>query len=277
MSNTTTLHASRRGECFHLHTPRGPLNVRLDGNANGPAIVFSNSHATDLSLWSAQAASLADRCNVIRYDQRGHGMTPVSSDEVTFDTLAQDVVAVLDALDVERALLVGVSMGAVTMLRCAALHPSRVAGVLACDGQWAAPSGARETWHARMRIAMDEGMAALVEPTVSRWFTAGSLAHATDGVLHARRMIGATSAAGYIAAARAMQSYDFRADYPHLRVPVRYVAGANDGALPAVMRQMSDATPDARYMTIPDAGHLPNLERPDAFNDVLRCFVAELT
>src|ERR1700753_397132 len=99
------LHATRRDECFRVNTSSGPLNGRVDGKAGGPAIVFSNSHATDLSLWSAQVDALADRCNVIRYDQRGHGMTPVSSDEVTFDTLAQDVVAILDALDVTRALL----------------------------------------------------------------------------------------------------------------------------------------------------------------------------
>jgi 3-oxoadipate enol-lactonase len=261
---------------FLVETASGPLKTRIDGNTDGPAILFSNSHATDLSLWSKQTVALADRCKVIRYDQRGHGMTPVASTAISFDTLVDDVISVLDALDIERAMLVGVSMGAVTVLRCAARHPARVIAVLACDGQWAAPAGASLVWEARIHTATNEGMAAIVEPTVARWFTAASVANATESVQHARRMIGATSPAGYAAAARAMQSYDFRADYAGLSVPVRYVAGANDGALPAVMRQMSDATPDARYVTIPDAGHLPNLEQPDRFNEILRHFVTEL-
>jgi 3-oxoadipate enol-lactonase len=266
---------SPRGECFHVATASGPLNCRVDGNADGPTIVFSNSHATDLSLWSNQIDTLKERFNLVRYDQRGHGATPVSSASVTFDSLAADVVAILDAFAIERAVLVGVSMGAVTMLRCAALQPSRVTAVFASDGQWAAPANARDTWDGRIRSALGEGMDALVEPTLVRWFTAASLEQDATGVRHARRMIAATSPTGYAEAARAMQAYDFRADYMALRMPVQYVVGANDGTLPAVMPQMCDATPHAQLLTIPDAGHLPNLERPQAFNDALLNFVAQ--
>jgi 3-oxoadipate enol-lactonase len=273
MNIPASLERPPRGACFLIDTPTGPINCRVDGNAAGPSIVFSNSHATDLSLWSTQVKALADRFNVVRYDQRGHGATPVSSHEVSFDGLAHDVVTVLDALGIQRAVLAGVSMGAVTMLRCAARYPRRVAAVLAADGQWAAPPSAGETWEARIRVATLEGMAALVEPTVGRWFTAESLARDAHGVAQARRMIGATSAGGYIAAARAMQHYDFRDDYPVLSMPVRYLVGENDGTLPFVMRQMSDATPDAGFVTITNTGHLPNLERPEAFNEILLNFL----
>jgi 3-oxoadipate enol-lactonase len=277
MNLQASLQRTPRGACFFVETPAGPINCRIDGNAHGPSIVFSNSHATDLSLWSAQVEALANRFNIVRYDQRGHGGTPISTHDVSFDSLAQDVMAVLDALGIQRAVLAGVSMGAVTMLRCAARYPQRVTAVLAADGQWAAPPSAQETWETRIRVAMHEGMAALVEPTVARWFTTESLARNAHGVAQARRMIGAASAAGYAAAARAMQHYDFCDDYRLLSMPVCYIAGANDGTLPSVIQQMSDATPDGRIVTIANAGHLPNLERPDVFNEILLGFLESLT
>lgn len=275
MSFLQTPAAWRRGECFRVATASGPLNCRIDGNADGPTIVFSNSHATDLSLWSAQVEALKEHFNLVRYDQRGHGASPVSSAGVTFDSLAADVMAILDAVAITRAVLVGVSMGAVTMLRCAALHPLRVAAVFASDGQWAAPANAQETWDTRIRSALVEGMGALVEPTVARWFTAAARERDAAGVRHARRMIAATLPEGYAEAARAMQAYDFRTDYTVLRMPVQYVVGANDGMLPAVMQQMCEATPHAQLLTIADAGHLPNLECPEAFNEALLNFVAK--
>lgn len=263
-----------RGESFHLQTASGPLNCRVDGRAGAPSILFSNSHATDMSLWTHQVAAISEEFNVIRYDQRGHGATPVPDGSVTFDSLADDVVTILDALHIETATLVGVSMGAVTVLLCAARHPRRVTSVLASDGQWAAPAGAYQLWADRIGVALGDGTQALVEPTVQRWFTAASLTSDADSVRHARRMIGATSKEGYAACARAMQDYDFHSDFARLSVPVRYVVGEHDGKLPNVMLEMSDATPYGRFTAIANAGHLPCLERHNEFNAVLSSFIA---
>jgi len=263
-----------RGESFHIQTANGPLNCRVDGRAGAPSILFSNSHATDMSLWTHQVAAFSEALNVIRYDQRGHGATPVPDGRVTFDSLADDVVTILDALHIETATLVGVSMGAVTVLRCAASHPRRITRVLASDGQWAVPAGAHQLWAERIGLALEDGMQALIEPTVQRWFTAASLTSDADSVQHARRMIGATPKEGYAACARAMQDYDFRSDFAQLSVPVQYVVGEHDGKLPEVMREMSDATPYGCFTAIANAGHLPCLERPDEFNAMLGTFIA---
>lgn len=263
-----------RGENFHIQTASGPISCRTDGRPGAPSILFSNSHATDMSLWTHQVAALAGEFNVIRYDQRGHGATPVSEDRVTFDSLADDIVTILDALHIETATLVGVSMGAVTVLRCAARNARRVTSVAASDGQWAAPSGANQLWQERIDVALAQGMHALVEPTVQRWFTAESLDADADSVQHARRMIGATSREGYAACAQPMQDYDFRSDFAQLSMPVQYVVGECDGKLPNVMREMSAATTHARFAAITNAGHLPCLERPSEFNALLASFIA---
>jgi 3-oxoadipate enol-lactonase len=189
--------------------------------------------------------------------------------------LVDDLHALLDALAIERAALVGVSMGAVTVLRCAARFPQRVGRVLAADGQWASPAGAHELWAKRIAVAREQGMGALAGPTAGRWFRPPTVAARGPALVQTERMIETTSVDGYCDCASAMQSYDFSADFPHLAMPIQYVVGAQDGTLPAVMREMYRATPDARLTEIDDAGHLPNLEQPEVFNHVLTAFLHE--
>jgi 3-oxoadipate enol-lactonase len=252
-----------------------PLNCRIDGRAGAPWLVFSNSHATDLSLWDEQVAHLAADYSILRYDQRGHGATPVDPGQPwSFDALADDVLRLLDAAGIARATLAGVSMGAVTVLRCAARFPARVERVIAADGQWAAPAAAAAAWQARIDQVRRDGMGALVEPTLARWFRPDFAARLPQARERVGRMIGATPPAGYIGCAQAMQSYDFRADYPRLALPVLYLVGADDGALPQVMEQMRDATPGARLQPIADSGHLPNIERASEFNAAVSAFLA---
>jgi 3-oxoadipate enol-lactonase len=252
-----------------------PINCRIDGRIGAPWLVLSNSHATDLSLWDEQAAHLAADYSILRYDQRGHGATPVDPGQPwTFDALADDVVRLLDAAGIARATLIGVSMGAVTVLRCAARFPQRVERVIASDGQWAAPPAAAAAWQARIDQVELGGMDGLVEPTLARWFRPDFGTRLPQARAHVGRMIGATPPAGYVGCARAMQAYDFRADYPRLALPVLYLVGAEDGALPPVMELMQAATPGARLERIAAAGHLPNIERAGAFNAAVTAFLA---
>lgn len=255
----------------------GDANIayRIDGPVGAPWVVFSNSHATNLSLWDKQVADLAASYRVLRYDQRGHGNSPATGAPLRFDTLVDDLLALLDAHAVERATLVGVSMGAVTVLRLAARYPHRVTRVLAADGQWASPRGAHDLWAQRIFVARHQGMQSLATQTVGRWFRPAFVTARSQTVTSIERMIETTSVDGYCDCAAAMQRYDFSADFPRLSMPVHYVVGAQDGALLPVMRDMYRTTPNARMTEINDAGHLPNVEQPNVFNDILRAFLGE--
>jgi pimeloyl-ACP methyl ester carboxylesterase len=132
----------------------------------------------------------------------------------------------------------------------------------------AAP-GAVELWDERIRVAASRGMAPLVEPTVQRWFTPEFIDMNPPALQNIRRMIRDTPAAGYIAGARALQRYDFRDEAALIRVPLLLIAGAADGALPAVMRAMHAGIPGSEFIEVPAAGHLPNVERADVFNAAL--------
>ncbi|TFW35648.1 alpha/beta fold hydrolase [Massilia horti] len=266
-----------RATGFLLELPdAAPIHCRIDGRPGAPWLVFSNSHATDLTLWDEQVAAFGADYSILRYDQRGHGATPCDPVRPwTFDTLADDLAGLLAALGIENATLAGVSMGAVTALRCAARHPQRVSRVVASDGQWAAPASAAATWQARIELVEREGMGAIVKPTLARWFRPDFAERLPQACAQVARMIGDTPAAGYIGCARAMQAYDFSADYPRLALPVLYLVGAEDGLLPAVMEQMHAATPHSQFARIADAGHLPNIEQSARFNAALATFLAQ--
>ena len=262
------------GSSFHVEANRIRFHCRIDGRKDAPWLVFSNSLATNLSLWDGQIASFENSFRILRYDQRGHGGTEVPSEPCSFEQLVDDVVALLDALAIPRATFVGVSMGAVTALRLAARHAERLDRMVACDGQWVSPAGARELWEERFAVVHKQGMDALVEPTVRRWFRPEFIAGNPPLLANVRRMIATTPAGGFIACASALQQYDYRQCLPQIGVPTLLLAGAADGTMPEVMREMHQAMPGSKFVEIPNAGHLPNLENPEVFNLTLAKFLA---
>jgi 3-oxoadipate enol-lactonase len=237
------------------------IHCRLEGAAGGPWMIFSNSLATDLSVWDEQVEVFAGHYRILRYDQRGHGETEVPAAACTFDQLTEDAAALLDYFGVEAGVFAGVSMGAVTALRLAQRFPNRLRAVIACDGQPASPASAEETWEQRIHVARQSGMDALMESTLERWFSDDFRGRGGPRLDEVRAMIRNTPIDGYIACARALQRYDFRTDLAKIRLPVLLVVGEKDGALPAVMRSLHLTIPGSKFVEIVGAGHLPNIER----------------
>jgi 3-oxoadipate enol-lactonase len=274
MTENTPATVPDSGCDFHVEANGIRFRCRIDGRKDAPWLVFSNSLATNLSLWDGQIATFENSFRILRYDQRGHGGTEVPGEPCTFEQLVDDVVALFDALAIRRATFVGVSMGAITALRLAARHAGRLDRIVACDGQWVAPAGARELWEERIAVVQNQGMEALVEPTVRRWFRPEFIAGNPPSLEKVRRMIATTPAGGFIACGRALQQYDYRECLPQIGVPTLLLAGAADGTMPEVMREMHRAMPGSNFVEIPNAGHLPNFENPEVFNQTLSKFLA---
>ena len=252
------------------------LNARVDGAEGAPWMVCSNPLGANLSLWDGQVAAFGSRFRFLRYDQRGHGDSDTPAGDFTMDDLASDLLALLDYFHVDKAVLVGVSMGCVTVLRCAARAPARCLGVVACDGAWRNAPGAAAMWEERFALVQKGGMEAMAEPTVRRWFQPDFFMKKPDEVARIKAMVAATKAEGYFGCGKALQNYDFSADYPALSTPALFLAGAQDGDLPKVMREMADATPGSSFQLIDNCGHLPNIEQPETFFKTLDGFVHEL-
>ena len=238
------------------------FRCRVQGAPGAPWLVFGNSLLTDLTMWDRQAAALEGRWRILRYDQRGHGGTEVPQAPADFARLADDAAALCRHFAVGAGVFAGISMGGATALALAIRHPDLLAAIVVCDSQAASPATNHAAWEERIALARREGMAALAEATVARWFRPETLAAAAPAVAHVRAMVTATPMAGFVACARALQSYDLTPDLPRLRIPVQLLVGEGDGALPAAMQALAGRLADARFTAIPGAGHLPNWKTP---------------
>ena len=251
------------------------LHCRVDGKPGAPWLVFSNSLMTNLALWDDQVATFGDRYRILRYDQRGHGGSAVPPGDCNFDRLVDDLGALLAHFDITGAALVGVSMGGVTALGTAARYPARVSRVAISDCQAVSSPANAAAWEGRFALVRESGMAALVEPTISRWFAPATLQANDPVIARVRAMVQGTTQDGFFRAARALQSYDFSADLAALACPIAFIAGAHDGVMPDAMRAMATTRPGAAFTVIQHAGHLPCIEQPGPFNAALTTLLGE--
>jgi len=250
-----------------VQVPGGRLRMRVDGPAGAPWLVFSNSLATDLSLWSPQVAAFALRYRMLRYDYRGHGGSDPGTGEFGPDVLADDLLAVMHAAAVDRACHVGTSMGALAGLAAAARMPQRFDRLVLC-GAWLASSAVSAAdLERRAGIAQAKGMESLVEATLAKWFGASDPAPALRARVAA--MIRATEPQSFAAYARGMRDYDLSG---RPEAPVLLVAGSGDAAVAAAFATAAASDASVEFRLIAGAGHLPNIEAAERFNAALACF-----
>ncbi len=145
------------------------IDYVIDGPEGAPWITFSNSLATDVSMWDDQVAALDGEFRMLRYDKRGHGATEAVEGPYSFDMLVEDVVGLWDALDIEKSHFVGLSMGGMSALGLALKYPERLDGVVISNARGDAPPAFRDAWDQRIEFVEQNGMAALATPTVERW------------------------------------------------------------------------------------------------------------
>jgi 3-oxoadipate enol-lactonase len=251
------------------------INYAVDGK-DGPWLVLSNSLATDLSMWDEQARALSSTYRVLRYDQRGHGKSEATQGRYTFDLLMADALALMDGLSIEHAHFCGLSMGGATALGLAQRHPGRLNRVVVCDSGCASTPQSAQQWEERIAVAQQDGMAALVEPTVRRWFPPEVMAGKPDYLDKVRAMIGATPVAGFVGCAAALADHDFRSRVASTKPPVLFIAGEKDagGAVAIAMRGLHQTLPGSHYVELAGAGHISNLDDPAGFTGALRAFLS---
>jgi 3-oxoadipate enol-lactonase len=250
------------------------INYQIDGSEGAPWIVFSNSLATSIAMWDEQAAALKDSFRVLRYDQRGHGETDAPAGRYPFDTLLADALALLDALSIKRAHFAGLSMGGATALGLAERHPDRFDRIIVCDSPCQSSPQSSQQWEDRIVIAQKQGIDVLVEPTVSRWFPAETLAKNPPHVDKVRAMIRATPVNGFVGCAAALADHNYAAAVATVKLPVLFMVGEKDGATPVAMRKLNENLAGSRYVELPGAGHISNMDRPAEFTKAIRDFIS---
>lgn len=259
----------------------GELKLEVDGaslnyktetvSKNAPWLVFSNSLVTDMSIWDEQVWAFSKQYNILRYDQRGHGKSTASQKSVNFDLLGDDVIALLDYLKIQKCTFVGLSMGVPTGLRAYQQNPKKFERLVFVDGMARTTPAGAAGWQERIDFVKNNDMKAFANMTAQRWLQEDTISDEKGKSLIS--MISSTSQDAFIKCAGALQGYDFANIVPTINVPLLAIAGAQDGAMPTTMQKTFSSVANVQFETIENAGHVPNFERPDAFNKVLNKFL----
>ncbi|QRG05353.1 alpha/beta fold hydrolase [Xanthobacter dioxanivorans] len=252
------------------------LAVRIDGDADKPWMVLSNSLACTLESWRFQMPLLTRTHRVLRYDTRAHGASSAPAGPYSMDTFVDDMVGLMDHFGIGRADLIGLSLGGMTAIGLAIRAPERVARLISIAARTDTNPAFLENWDVRCAaVRAAGGMSGVADFTLARWFTPAFHAAHPEVVREAKEMILGCDMDGYIACADALRGLDYKRHLGAIRAPALFIAGREDGgAPPAEIQSMAALTPGARFAVI-EAAHIVPMENPGAFNAQVESFLAE--
>lgn len=278
------------------------LHYRLEGSSepHAPLIVLSNSILVNYGIWDAFLASFFSKpenkkYRIVRYLTRGRTTDSLgtSTENITVDLLASDIISLLDALRVPKAAaVIGVSLGGATSLCVGLKYPTRVERFIACDTSAKSPAGNSKAWSERIAIAEEEGVSIdgvgeavggkLAEITTKRWFVPESY----DGkdmektCWAVNDMVKINSLEGFRRSVRALWEYDMTGDIAATNKVATsqkpkgaFLVGAQDGVLPKSMQALSESLEGSKFITIQGAGHLPMVEKPEEVAEAVTGFL----
>jgi 3-oxoadipate enol-lactonase len=252
------------------------VHYEIAGSPEAPWLVCIHSLATDLSVFDAQVDAFARTHRVLRLDLRGHGGTSSTPPPYTIELLVADVVAVMDVLEIERADIVGLSIGAILGLGLAIDHAGRVDRLVVSDARSDAPEPYVAMWDTTIARANSEGIEAVVDGSMERWFTAPFRERKPPALERLRARAVQTSLDGFIGCARAVQGLAYLPRLHEITAPTLFLVGSDDPAAPpAVMEDMAGRVAGSRFVVLPEAGHLTSVEQPEAYTAAVTTFLAE--
>ncbi len=241
-------------------------SIAYRDEGSGPPVLLLHAFPLSSAMWEGQIVALARHRRVIAPDTRGLGGSSLGEGQVTIDTYADDVAGLMRALGLERAAIVGLSMGGYIAFALLRRHPQLVSAlVLANTRAGADTEEGRRGREESARTAEERGPAPVAEAMLPRLLSPGAPAELRERV---RRMIEANSGAGIAAAQRAMAGRpDSTGLLASIAVPTLVIGAGQDPIITLEeTRAMRAAIPNSRLLEIAHAGHLSNLEAPEAFN-----------
>ena len=251
------------------------IYYEIHGKEGAPWLVLSHSLACNVRMWDPQIEAFKDRYRILAYDLRGHGQTSAPAGAYSLEMLADDILGLAKSLKIQKACYCGLSIGGMIGQTIALRGPGPFASMVLADTTHTQNADALKQWEDRIQVAQTKGMAALAESTLERWFTEPYRKKNSPDFQKIRRLIETTPVAGYVGCGQAIMQLDTTARLKDIRLPVLAITGEADGAASGT-RYIGETVPGAKFVAIPQAAHIANLEQPEAFNRALREFLSSL-
>ncbi|SMX38029.1 3-oxoadipate enol-lactonase [Maliponia aquimaris] len=246
------------------------LHYSVTGPEDGTPVVFANSLGTDFRLWDKILPLLPAGLRILRFDKRGHGLSDVPQGPYSMGALITDTERLMEHTGFRNSIFIGLSIGGLIAQGLAAKRLDLVrAMVLSNTG---AKIGTRDMWADRIKAVNEGGLEAVVGPTMDRWF---SKPFQADPEFPAwRNMFLRTPAMGWTGCGAAIAGTDFISSTSGLRLPTLAIAGSEDGSTPPdLVFETADLVPGSEKRLIRNAGHLPCVEQPREYAEILTAFL----
>ena len=245
---------------------------RLEGKQGAPVLMLSHSIGADHAMWGQQAEDLAPYFQVLRYDIRGHGASDIPTGDYSIEQLGQDVVGLADFLGIQKFSFCGISLGGAIGQWLAIKAPDRLTAVVLAN---TSPQfGSRANWDARRKAVLENGMAAIVEMVMQRFFSAETLSRGDAHANSVKSLLLGTDPTVYAGCCAALRDFDSRELLGRIRTPTLLIVGDRDVSTPWERNGeiLAREIPGVRVVRLP-AAHLSNLERPRSFTAALLDFL----
>jgi 3-oxoadipate enol-lactonase len=253
------------------------VHYQLTGPEEAPVVMLCHSLAANFAMWDAQLGALAARYQVLRYDLRGHGATAATSGPYSLELLADDALALMDALGIHACHFIGLSIGGMIGQVLALRKAKPILSLALCATSSRIPPEAQPAWEERIRTAESDGMSALAQATLDRWLSQDFQRREPAETKRIRKMIESTPLAGYVGCAHAIRSLNLTERLKQIDLPTLIIVGKDDPGTPvAASEVIQREIKGSRLLVLDDAMHLCNIEQAEAFDAALREFVDKL-
>lgn len=267
---------------FTASRPKLHATVRVPRVPPRATLVLSHALGLDASMWDAVANTLAADCTVICPDTRGHGRSEVPHDALTMVDLAEDAARLLDELG-ERNVIhgpvvwVGISMGGMVGQELAVRHPGKLRALVLANTTAQYPEAGRVAIDERLSVVASQGLEAVAEGTMSRFFTGDFAARHTQTVARVQRLLLACDPEGYLACGAAVRDVDLSARLGQIKLPTLILAGdADQGTTPAMAQALQQGIAGSRLQTLVGCAHMSAVSHPQEFAQAVRGFIDAL-
>jgi len=239
----------------------------------GPWLILIHSLGCSKAMWAPQVDALRDRYRVLCYDLRGHGNSTVDSTPGSLEVLRDDLIGLMDALGIECSHIAGISIGGMIAQMVAIQRPERAGHLVLANTSAIADPARLPAWQERIERARRDGVSALTQPTLERWFTEYFRCNEEIIVARIARQFSNTTFEGYRFCCEAIVGLNTLPDLPRIRSQALIVGGTEDSGSPvSALRKLETGIVNGQLIMIDGAGHLSSVDSSAAFNDAVTTF-----
>ena len=247
------------------------IHVEVEGPERAPVLMLSNSLGTNLHMWDDQVAPFTRHFRLVRYDRRGHGQSDVPKAPYSMERLGRDVLAIFDGLGIAKMHWCGLSIGGMVGMWLGANAPSRIDKLILSNTAAYFPD--KTIWDGRIKLVREQGLAAVVDGTMERWFTKQFRERSPQATERIRGMFLATNPEGYIGCGEAIRDMDHRPLLAKINTLTLVIAGRYDLGTPLEAGEfIAQHMPNAQLAVL-ETAHIANMEQPKIYTDTVLEFL----